>query len=145
MKEAWDPYPLLILCSRPSNLPSQKDKQLRSPRRYEYSIPPAGNVNNRYITHLLSPKGMRINTSRGHLPLHHHFWEFGVFEVRNPAMSVIVNAFSTKCSDSRCSHPMPALLGRHRLTWPGVDIYCLNAVMDTSICNRLTLDCGNRV
>ena len=35
---------LLISCSWPSNLPSQKDKQLRSPRRYEYSINPIGNI-----------------------------------------------------------------------------------------------------
>ena len=63
---------LLILCSRPSNLPSQKDKQLRSPRRYEYNFP-FGKYKNTKVYSFLNPKGMRINTSQGHLPLHHHF------------------------------------------------------------------------
>ena len=38
-------------------------------------------------------KGMRINTSRTHLPLHHHLQGFQVFEVRNVEMCAKVNAY----------------------------------------------------
>lgn len=76
--------------------------------------------------------GMRINTSRGHLPLHHHHWQFRVFEVRNSAMKRQSKRLFTKCSDSRSSHPIPALLKRYSLTWHGVDIYCYDVVRNSS-------------
>ena len=124
---------LLISCSWPSNLPSQKDKQLRSPRQYEFCLPPRRRmVRGNNIVSAILRGGMSKNTSRGHLPLHHHYWEFGVFEVRNPAMKRQSKRLSTKCSDSRFSHPIPALLRRHRLTRLGVDIYSRDELKDTS-------------
>ena len=76
---------LLILCSWPSNLPSQKDKQLRSPRRYEYSTPKKGDA----YKHI--PRTSTIASS---------LLSKRVFEVRNSAMKRSSKRLSTLSSDS---------------------------------------------
>ena len=57
---------------RPSHCPELLNEATQSPRRYEYNIP-SNVILKAYSINMIcyrSTKGMRINTSRGHSPLH---------------------------------------------------------------------------
>lgn len=89
-------------------------------------------------------KGMRNNTSRGHLPLHHHLQGFQVFEVRNVEMKRRVNAFLQNVVTPKfppnarlvlAASPHMARRGLSSVLW---------AITDTSVSCRSAHDFENR-
>ena len=82
----------------------KSNRQRQSPRRYEYSTPSQRNIDIDVST--ISPKGMRINTSRGRLPLlSSRFQPRCLQDFDTSRTERFVNAFL--CKDP-LSHPKPA-------------------------------------